>query len=290
MAKHVFIQQLTQTALTVVRDLGLTEALRRSSHRLPRGARLWLKDWQISARLRAGDWAGMLPEMGTMVVDEEELKRVFRAAWALLEERSDPGDYLEFGVYVGTSMSCMHDVLEERELEKVRLFGFDSFEGLPADTDTDDTSPIAGWTARDLKAPYELCHANLTQKGIRWDRTTLIKGFFENTLTPDLLRQHGIRKASVIMVDSDLYSSAKTVLEFCAPLIHDHAVILFDDWWPGTLGAARTGERRAFEEFLAAHPDLAAEELESYAPQWAKVFLVSRSPAPAKPSPPAEDA
>jgi O-methyltransferase len=252
------------------------------SHRLPRRAQLWLRDRRMNARIRAGDAAGLLPELG-ILVPERELKRVFDDAWTLLAERrqgSEPGDYLEFGVYAGTSMACMHEVLEQRGLDEVRLFGFDSFEGLPADTHSDDTSRIESWKAGDFKAPYELCRANLTQKGVNWDRTTLVKGFFEDTLAPDMVRQHGIRKAGVIMVDSDLYSSAKTALEFCAPLIGDHAVILFDDWWPDTLGAARTGERRAFEEVLADHPDMAAEELDSYAPESAKVFLVSRVTAP----------
>jgi hypothetical protein len=232
----------------------------------------------MNARIRAGDSASVVAELGTLV-DEQELKRIYDDAYTLLAEKSggaEPGDYLEFGVYVGTSMACMHEVLERRGLDKVRMFGFDSFEGLPADTDSDDTSQIESWRPGDLKVPYAACQENLTQRGVDWDRTTLIRGFFEDTLTPELVEEHSIRKAGVIMVDSDLYSSAKTALAFCEPLISDHAVILFDDWWPETLGAARTGERRAFEEFLDAHSDLTAEELESYAPESAKVFLVSR--------------
>jgi O-methyltransferase len=285
MAKHAIVQQLTHAFLTVVRDVGLTEALRRCSHHLPWGAQLWLRERRINTRVRAGH---TVPEHG-ILVPKQELKRVFHDAWALLAERGDGtdlGDYLEFGVYVGTSMACMHEVLEERELDEVRMFGFDSFKGLPADTHTDDTFGIAPWRTGHMRISYELCRASLSERGINWERTTLIKGFFEDTLTSDLRRQHHVRKAGVIMVDSDLYSSAKTALEFCAPLIGDHAVIVFDDWWPHTLGAARTGERRAFEEFLAAHPDLAAEELDSYLPENAKVFLISRLSAPAPPSSP----
>lgn len=283
MAHHTLLQQLAaQTALTMLRYIGLGEALRRFAHRLPLSAQLWLVDRRTSARMSAGETTILSHELGNLV-PEQQLKRVFRDAWALLADQgdgSDVGDYLEFGVFVGTSMACMHEVLEERQLDEVRMFGFDSFEGLPADTHSDDTFGLAPWRAGDMRVPYELCRANLSRRRVNWDRTTLIKGFFEDTLTPDLARQHGIRKAGVIMIDSDLYSSAKTALEFCAPLIGKHAVILFDDWCPDTLGAARTGERRAFEEFLATHPDLAAEELGSYLPENAKVFLVSRLTAP----------
>lgn len=109
------------------------------------------------------------------------------------------------------------------------------------------------------------------------ERKTLVKGWFENTLTADFAELHRLSKAGVIMVDCDLYTSAKAALEFSEPLIRDRAVIFFDDWWPATLGAGRAGERRAFEEFLEEHPGFSAIELESYSAEDAKVFLVSRA-------------
>ena len=86
------------------------------------------------------------------------------------------------------------------------------------------------------------------------------------------------------MIDCDIYSSSRTALEFCGPLIRDRAVVVFDDW-PGDAPEARLlGERRAFDEFLADNPALRAEELEPY--QWeaqahemGKVFLVIRTPS-----------
>ena len=43
------------------------------------------------------------------------------------------GDYLEFGVYNGSSLACAFRAFNEVGAPKVRLFGFDSFQGLPAD-------------------------------------------------------------------------------------------------------------------------------------------------------------
>ena len=45
-----------------------------------------------------------------------------------------------------------------------------------------------------------------------------------------------------------------SALRFCAPLIRDRAVIVFDEWSTGR----GTGERRAFEEFMAEHTELEA--------------------------------
>lgn len=78
------------------------------------------------------------------------------------------------------------------------------------------------------------------------------------------------------MVDCDPYSSARTALDFCGPLIRDRAVVLFDDWPIGTLASKRIGERRECEEFLVENPDLAADELDSNSPR-AKAFLVTRT-------------
>jgi O-methyltransferase len=93
----------------------------------------------------------------------------------------------------------------------------------------------------------------------------LVKGWFEKTLTPELRNDHELVKASTIMIYCDLYSSARTALEFSAPLIRDEAIVVFDDWDGGSGLAERgEGEARAFQEFLAEHPELVASEFDSY--------------------------
>jgi O-methyltransferase len=76
-----------------------------------------------------------------------------------------------------------------------------------------------------------------------------------------------------------MYRSTREALEFCAPLIVDEALIVFDDWNP--LAAQNMGEKRAFDEFLNEHPRLRARDYGvSYAPN-AKAFLVTRLPSEA---------
>jgi O-methyltransferase len=280
-------KRLWESALTLLvrvgRLLGLPGLSRRLAEHAPRRLQLWLRDRRFDLKLRAGETTSLIAELdftseGTLKA-REELKLKYRDGLLLLSERHGQeklGDYLEFGVYVGGSLACMHHVLDDLRLDHVRLFGFDSFEGLPETTRTDTTSEVENWQPGDFKSPYDVTRENLTQTGVDWDRTILVKGWFDDTLTREFQQQHGVSKASIIMVDCDLYSSTKTALEFCAPLIVDEAIVFFDDWLPATLGQKNLGEKRAFHEFLDAHPYFTAVELDTYRPDAAKVFLVSR--------------
>ena len=48
------------------------------------------------------------------------------------------GDYLEFGVFNGSSMSSMYLTAKKLELNSMRFFGFDAFEGLPEGAEKED--------------------------------------------------------------------------------------------------------------------------------------------------------
>ena len=54
-------------------------------------------------------------------------KRVFRK----VSESQTAGDYLEFGVFRGTSFINACRLARRYRLDKMRFFAFDSFEGLP---------------------------------------------------------------------------------------------------------------------------------------------------------------
>ena len=215
---------------------------------------------------------------GYMLVDLPELQREYEKAVRWLVETVGPsaiGDYLEFGVFYGSSLACMHRTLDQFNLKQVRLFGFDSFEGLPPSEYPDDRV----WGAGEFKSSYKFAKEFLSKNGVDWNRVNLEKGWFSDTLTPEFSRKHAVTKASLIMVDCDMYLSAKQALEYCAPLIKDHAILFFDDWNSGDFLAERgEGEKRAFDEFLAANPRFVAEEFGSYSYKGrphAKVFKVS---------------
>jgi O-methyltransferase len=236
---------------------------------LPRRVRIWIS-----------------LERGVALVPAVELQKRYRDALCFLTGRrrgDELGDYLEFGVFRGTSLLCMWDALQDLQLDRVRIFGFDSFEGLPDIEAAEDRD--LPWQPGDFPSDYEKTLELIYRAGVDQDRVFLIKGWYKDTLTDALRERFGLRKASVIMIDCDFYASAKQALEFCAPLIQDEAMIFFDDWEGGEALADRNlGEKRAFDEFLAAHDELAAEEYGTYyhtewppPPPVAKIFCVSRT-------------
>ena len=214
---------------------------------------------------------------GRTLVPEAALQRCFADLVSDLRAAGDGeplGDYLEFGVCHGASLACMHRALESLDLAEMRLFGFDSFAGLPPEAETDEGSV---WYPGQYRSSLAFTRRYLTRAGVDWRRVTLVKGWFHETLTDSTRERLGLRKASVVMVDCDIYTSAQQALSFCAPLIGDRAAIVFDDWHSaGDLAARGLGEKRAFDEFLAENPGLEATEVESYAPN-AAVFIVSRA-------------
>ena len=208
----------------------------------------------------------------------EELKPEYKRACKYLSETAgieNIGDYLEFGVSGGTSLNCMHEVLQELRYSSVRLFGFDSFEGLPAYASNEDDGV---WEPGQFKSEYHVTHRFLDKKGVDWQRTFLIKGWFSDTLNQELISKHQIDKASLIMIDCDIYSASKEALSFCAPLIKDISIIFFDDWGTFKSDEKNVGEKRAFDEFLQEHTHLKARSFGGYnwyGRPYGKIFLVS---------------
>lgn len=216
---------------------------------------------------------------GQTLVPEAALTDCYRQVLDLLRDRAGDaplGEYLEFGVCHGASFACMHRATVETDLQNMRLFGFDSFAGLPPEAEGPDGGGI--WREGQYRSSLTFTRNFLDRAGIDWSRVTLTKGWFKDTLTPHFAARHKIREASVIMMDCDIYSSTREALAFCEPLIGDRAIILFDDWHSGgDLAARNQGEKRAFNEFLARNPQLRAEALPSYTAN-AEVFLVERLP------------
>ena len=250
--------------------------------RLPSGLQSRIRDRRHVRRTVKQNIAAV--RQGERLVPEAELERKYVEALRYLG-RFDPeyaavGDYLEFGVYNGSSLACAYRALTAVGASRARLFGFDSFQGLPEDAATEEGGGL--WRPGDFRMDEKFTRRFLTEQGVDWSRVTLIKGWFNETLNAVTLQRHAIGKASLIMVDCDIYTSSRTVLDFCEPLIADRAVVFFDDWFSGGLAERNQGEKRAFDETLAAHPDLSAEDFGDYGVN-GKVFVVSRR-APASAS------
>jgi hypothetical protein len=100
--------------------------------------------------------------------------------------------------------------------------------------------------------------ANLTEHGVDRSRTTLIEGFFSDSLTDESKRSHNFRPVDVALIDCDLYSSTQEVLNWLNEYVRDGSILLFDDWY--SYGTDESlGQQKAFSEYLEANKNYTAE-------------------------------
>ena len=172
------------------------------------------------------------------------------------------GDYYEFGIYRGFTFWTAQRVMTELGNESMRFIGLDSFAGLPAVRGLDAYK--GDFFKGQFSSSDKYVRAMLDEHGVDWNRTVLVPGFYEETLVPELHREQNLRPAAVVLVDCDLYESASRVLRFLADgLLQDGTILIFDDWNAFDSDDDR-GERRAYREFCAAHPEWKSESLFAY--------------------------
>jgi len=159
------------------------------------------------------------------------------------------GDYLEFGVYTGSSFT--HSIRCYKKSAKLvadrqpmRFWGFDSFEGF-GDLPEDDKHPF--YLDNNFSTSYEKVNKR-TRKVAKAIPYKLLKGFFEETAGKKDAAYYGIKKASILFIDSDTYSSSKIAFEFCKPIIQTGMYIILDDFF-SYKGSLRKGVCGAFNEF-----------------------------------------
>lgn len=146
--------------------------------------------------------------------------------FALQQIEGGPGLALEFGVWQGTTLRIIADVLSPEH----DVVGFDCFTGLP-----EEWRPgfPAGAFAQDQLPVVP---------GAR-----LVAGLFETTLPGFLEENRG--RIAFVHLDADLYSSTSTVLRLLGDRLGPGTVLVFDEFfrYPGW----QQHEYRAWCEFIA---------------------------------------
>jgi hypothetical protein len=160
------------------------------------------------------------------------------------------GYYFEFGCHKARTMRLAWE--RTGALFNWTYVGFDSFAGLPEIPEI-DRSPA--WKAGALATSEEEFLAIIDEVRMPRERLRTVQGFYDQSLTPALAESLLPRKAAVIFVDCDLYSSTVPVLAFAKPFLHPGTIIVFDDWFC-FYGDPERGERRAWTEFRRANPRL----------------------------------
>jgi cytochrome P450 len=236
---------------------------------------------------------------------QEELVKARGIEWLKYDERTTfftyalqylnwecvEGDILEFGVAVGKSLGLLARLHQENlhtwrypeePVHMRRFAGYDSLTGLPP-----DIHPHPRWKAGSFANNYLYGHPSMAydepitaeklQELFRvcgLPRPELEIGWFEDTIPATIPSKY--KKAALVHVDSDLYSSALCVLEGVAPILANGALVCFDDWFMYQ-GDPNQGEAKALTDFLARHPEWQAIPYKSYS-VFCNSFIFRRTP------------
>ena len=179
---------------------------------------------QLKSRLESLDLETAVLKGGRRLRSRLDLLTV-----AMAEARKTPqtGLWLEFGVWKGKSINFIADKAPDT------VYGFDSFDGLPE-------TWVKGLYGGAEQGKRKLEELPPVEKNVR-----LVKGLFQDTL-PGFLAGHP-DPVSFVHIDSDLYASAKFVLDHLK--FQNGSVVVFDDYF--NYPSWNEGEHKAFQEFLA---------------------------------------
>lgn len=186
---------------------------------------------------------------------------VFRNAFHLAHGNfADGGVCLEFGVFKGATY-CYQAQFLLTEYTGSSLIGFDSWQGLPPETEGEWCPPQHA--VGRFAAPRDHVVAQLAKLGIQPDdpRFRLVDGFFEDSLTAEL--QSTIDNVIFINIDVDVHKSTMELLDFVEPFLRPGVVIYWDDWMDPTFKAPRPwGEHLAWAQWHEKHPNIEVDVVE----------------------------
>jgi hypothetical protein len=144
------------------------------------------------------------------------------------------GDIYEFGVFGGISLEFFIKELELYNKSYGKIFGFDSFEGLPEEDPSVKT--FVDWAPGNFNAQtlYGATKEEVKKQILKRTQhiPILIDGWFNDTLNQHSIQQHNMKPASYINIDVDLYVSTCQVLEFIFQnnLWQHGTIVRYDDW------------------------------------------------------------
>ena len=196
------------------------------------------------------DWASsFIASLNPAVTHNLEKYEILKKIHYLSAIEETEGDYLEFGVFTGSSfchsMRCVRNLARLRtSILATRFFGFDSFAGF-GELAGDDAHPFY----KDENFATSLAHVEArARRAAHGLDFRLVPGFFEKSLAPGPAH-YGIERARVVFLDSDTYSSAQAALKFCLPVVDEGTFLVLDDYF-SYRGSRERGVARAFAEFV----------------------------------------
>jgi O-methyltransferase len=185
------------------------------------------------------DW----PQQALTMIGRTRL-RSLRECCELVLRQGIPGDFVETGVWRGGACIMMAAVLAAHEIKDRKVWGFDSFQGLPPPNEAQYPGDRGDQLHRfpQLAVSIEAVTDNFRRLGLLSDQVKLVKGWFRDTVPVAK-----VEKIAVLRLDGDLYESTIQVLDGFYPRLSPGGFCIIDDY--GAMQSCRS----AVEDFRREH-------------------------------------
>lgn len=179
-----------------------------------------------------------------------------------------PGDYFEFGLWRGKTFTYAHRLARRYHCNGMKLWGFDSFSGLPQIDDARDSV----WSTGQFACSEGEFRQILRRAGVAEKDYELVPGYYEQSLNDALHVRLAGSHAAIAYIDCDLYVSTLQALNFLKRYLVNGSIVCFDDFYCYK-GNPDQGEQKALREFLVNNSDIIFMQWFDYAPL-GKAFIV----------------
>jgi hypothetical protein len=202
------------------------------------------------------------------IFGQENRRKTFLSAARFMHiNRPIEGYYFEFGCNEANTFRMAFNNF--KYLFNFTYVAFDSFKGLPKVEGADKMEVFyKGKLAFSRKEFERLCK----KEGLTEDKLIIVEGFYQDSLNNDLVIKLQPKKAAVIYIDCDLYTSTVSVLNFIIHFLQPGTIIIFDDW-NCFYGDPDRGQKKAFNEFKFKYPTLVFEDFVSDAESKSFIFI-----------------
>ncbi|MBR2767243.1 class I SAM-dependent methyltransferase [Candidatus Saccharibacteria bacterium] len=169
-------------------------------------------------------------------VSEKETAKIIELASLCLDLE---GDYVEMGCYKGDTSLILADILFSGP-RRPRLYIYDSFEGLPEKTESDESALGVDFKKGELVITKREVKQRFLKAGLP---VPVIKKAWFKDLKPEDLPE----KIAFSFLDGDFYESIKDSLRLVAPKMASGGVLVVHDY----SNPALPGVSKAVDEFVA---------------------------------------
>jgi len=162
---------------------------------------------------------------------------------------------VECGVARGGCLALCHLANSE-----MKIFGLDSWEGMPNITEKDNADKCSPWVGC-VNGQMEDVYRSYDLLGSSTKNLTLVKGWIQDTIPENI---EILNDLDILRIDTDFYESIKFCLQSLYSKVKSGGLIIFDDWHFNPDGV-QSAAYEFFEE-MKINPKL--EQHDNHGPVW----------------------